>query len=135
MSSKLTYQSLRCQEEQIRLRLLKVHSDRFCWIREEQAATLVAQLEMGDFQAVKRVCLALVFHQSRFQGVDFSYSITVIVKWRPREVGKKTNNPPCESVASPDILNELIILFLKEQCHKDIALLGHSCAKIITLGL
>jgi len=43
------------QEEQTRLGLLKVHSDRFCWSQEAQAGTLTAQLEMGDFQAVKRV--------------------------------------------------------------------------------
>ena len=90
MTSKLTYQFLRCQEEQISLGLLNVHSDRFCWNREEHAATLVAQLEMGDFQAIKRVGLVLLFHQSRFQGVDVSYSITVIVKWLPREGGEKS---------------------------------------------
>lgn len=43
------------QEEQIRLGLFKVHSDKFCWKKEAEAGTLIAQLEMGDFQAVKRV--------------------------------------------------------------------------------
>jgi len=75
MTRKLTYLFLRCQEEQIRLGLLKVHSDRFCWSEEAQAATLIAQLEMGDFQAVKRVRLALLVHQPRSQGVAISDSI------------------------------------------------------------
>lgn len=75
MTHKLTYQFLRCQEEQIRLGLLKVHSDRFCWSEEAQAGTLTAQLEMGDFQAVKRVRLVLLVHQPRSQGVAISHSI------------------------------------------------------------
>ena len=57
MTSQLRYQSLLCQEEEIRLVLLKVYSDRFCWIKGAQANTLIAQLEMGDFQAVKQVRL------------------------------------------------------------------------------
>ena len=68
MTSKLTYQLLHCQEEQIRLGLLKVHSDRFCWMKEVEAVTLIAQLEMGDFQALKRVRLVLLFYQPRSQG-------------------------------------------------------------------
>ncbi|KAJ7382359.1 hypothetical protein OS493_035419 [Desmophyllum pertusum] len=42
------------QEEQTRLGMIKVYSDRFCW-SNAQAGMLIAQLEMGDFQAVKQV--------------------------------------------------------------------------------
>lgn len=45
---------VRCQEEQTRLGMIKVYSDRFCW-SNAQAGMLIAQLEMGDFQAVKQV--------------------------------------------------------------------------------
>lgn len=62
MTRDLKYHFLRCQEEQNRLGLLKVHSDRFCWSKEAQAGILTAQLEMGDFQAVKRVRLVLLLH-------------------------------------------------------------------------
>ncbi|KAJ7382369.1 hypothetical protein OS493_035429 [Desmophyllum pertusum] len=34
--------------------MIKVYSDRFCW-SNAQAGMLIAQLEMGDFQAVKQV--------------------------------------------------------------------------------
>ena len=91
------------------LGLLKVLSDRFCWIKGEQAVTLIAQLEMGDFQAVKQVRLVLLFHQPRFQGDDFS-PIQQQLNGGRREVGQKEIGmaPPCEPVASPDILNNLI---------------------------
>ena len=35
--------------------MVKVHSDKFCWRRTEEASNLIAQLQMGDFDAVKMV--------------------------------------------------------------------------------
>ena len=64
---------------------------------------------MGDFQAVKQVRLVLLFHQPRFQGYDFS-PIQQQLNGGRKEVGQKGIGlaPPCEPVASPDILNNLI---------------------------
>ena len=93
MTRKLTWQFLRCQEEQIRLGLLKVHSDRFCWSNEAQVDTLIAQLEMGDFQAVKRVRLVLLFQQPCSQGVAISYSTNSLNGGREKVVVEKANSP------------------------------------------
>ena len=57
-------------------------------MKEVEAATLIAQLEMGDFQALKRVRLVLLFYQPRSQGPT--------VKWQPQEelsVGKRGTSP------------------------------------------
>ncbi|KAL9969791.1 hypothetical protein ACROYT_G022050 [Oculina patagonica] len=35
--------------------MIKVYSDGFCWGKEAQTGMLTAQLEMGDFLAVKKV--------------------------------------------------------------------------------
>jgi len=43
------------QEEKVKLGMLRVHSDKFCWKKTKAAGVLVAKLEMGDFQAVKTV--------------------------------------------------------------------------------
>ena len=41
--------------------MIKVHSDRFCWSKETQAGMLIAQLEMGDFLAAKKVSSCFVY--------------------------------------------------------------------------
>jgi len=47
------------QEEKVKLGMLRVHSDKFCWKKTKATGVLVAKLEMGDFQAVKTVMRVL----------------------------------------------------------------------------
>jgi len=43
------------QEEKVKLGMLRVHSEKFCWKKTQATDVLIAKLEVGDFQAVKTV--------------------------------------------------------------------------------
>jgi len=43
------------QEEKTRLGMIKVYSDKFIWSKTREAGTLIAKLEMGDFEAVRKI--------------------------------------------------------------------------------
>jgi len=37
--------------------MIKVYSDKFIWSKTREAGTLIAKVEMGDFEAVRKVIL------------------------------------------------------------------------------
>ena len=45
------------QEEKTRIPMITVYSNNFSWRKKQGSVTLVAKLEMGSFQAVKKVKL------------------------------------------------------------------------------
>lgn len=57
MQVKIEYITSLSQEEKAKLGLIRVHSDKFCWKKTQKAGILFAIMEMGDFQAVKKVML------------------------------------------------------------------------------